>query len=74
MTDEMAERTLVSLRTVREVAGARLEALARAWAAVQPRSPLEARLDGAIDELEALCRDLGAGAAEIGEDGSVSWG
>lgn len=74
MTDEMAERTVVSLATVRELAGARLGALARGWAAAAPGTAGEARLDGAIDELEGLCRDLGAGTAEIREDGSVSWG
>lgn len=73
MGGDMAERVVVSLATVREAAGEMLAALGSDWASSEPGGLAEARADGAIDAVEALCEALGAGRAEIGPDGSVEW-
>ena len=73
MTQEMAERTVVSVARLRDVAGELIARAGAAWASAAPGSADEARADGAIDALEELCRELGAGEAELLEDGRVRW-
>ena len=73
MTDEEAARTVVSLATVREVAGARLRVLSIQWDSSKGDPLLTARIEAAADEIVRVCMDLGAGTAWRGEDGSVCW-
>ena len=73
MTDEVASRTVVSLATVREVAGARLRVLSIQWDAAKGDPLRTARIEAAADELVRICMDLGAGTAWRREDGSVGW-
>lgn len=73
MTDEMAERTVVSLAAVREVVGERLRLLSREWDGAAGDPARTAAIEGAVGELSRVCSDLGAGAPVRMEDGSVGW-
>lgn len=73
MTEDMAERVVVSVARLREAATELMAAAGAEWALAGPGTVAEARADGAMDALEALCREVGAGEAEVLEDGTVRW-